>query len=38
MGEVVRAVRTQMVRAGNPLALAICAYGGADWRLAPKEV
>jgi len=37
MGEVVRAVRTQMVRAGNPLALAICAYGGADWRLAPKE-
>ncbi len=37
MGEVVRAVRTRMVRAGNPMALAICAFGGADWRLAPRE-
>lgn len=36
MGEVVRAVRTRMVRAGNPLALAITAFGCADWLLAPK--
>jgi hypothetical protein len=38
LGEVVRAVRTRMVRDGNPLALAMTAFGGADWRLAPKEV
>jgi len=37
MGEVLRSVRTRMVRGGNPLALAVAAYGGADWRLAPKE-
>ena len=37
MGELVRAVRTRMVRRGNPLALAITAYGGADWRLTPRE-
>ena len=37
MGEVLRSVRTRMVRDGNPLALAVAAYGGADWRLAPKE-
>ena len=36
MGEVLRSVRTRMVRDGNPLALAVAAYGGADWRLAPK--
>jgi hypothetical protein len=36
MGELVRAVRTRMVRDGNPLALAITAYGGADWRLTPR--
>ena len=37
MGEVLRSVRTRMVRDGNPLALAVAAYGGADWRLAPEE-
>jgi len=36
MGEVLRSVRTRMVRDGNPLALAVAAYGDADWRLAPK--
>jgi len=36
MGEVLRSVRTSMVRDGNPLALAVAAYGCADWRLAPK--
>ena len=37
MGELVRAVRTRMVRGGNPLALAITAYGGADWRLSARQ-
>lgn len=36
MGEVLRSVRTRMVRDGNPLALAVAAYGDADWLLAPK--
>jgi len=36
IGEVLRSVRTSMVRDGNPLALAVAAFGGADWRLAPK--
>ena len=37
MGELVRSVRTQMVRGGNPMALAVAAFGGADWRLAQRE-
>ena len=36
IGEVLRSVRTRMVRDGNPLALAVAAYGDANWRLAPK--
>lgn len=36
LGEVMRRVRATMIRAGNPLALALAAYGDADWRLAPR--
>jgi hypothetical protein len=36
-GDVMREARADLVRRGNPLALALAAYGDADWRLVPRE-
>ena len=32
-GEVMRAVRRQMLKTGNPIVLCLTAYGDADWVL-----
>lgn len=36
-GELMRQLRVEMVKAGNPVGLALVAFGDADWRLAPPE-
>ena len=38
IGEVVRQLRCKQMRAGQPMALTLIAYGDADWRLATEDI